>query len=70
MEQFGAASDQLLQESFLVREGLFCGRRFEMDDFTAVWFAEENELKFYGPDGTVVAVRSLDCPSEDVRKAA
>ncbi len=35
------------RESILIREGSYCGRRFEADGAYAVWFLEEDEVKFY-----------------------
>jgi hypothetical protein len=43
-------------ESILVRDGYYCGRRFDCDGMQAVWFIEENEIKFYGRDGSVQCV--------------
>ena len=50
------ASTDEMQETILVRDGSYCGRRFRTRNFHAVWFLEENQLKFYGPDGRVVRV--------------
>lgn len=50
------AEDTPPEETILIREGMYCGRRFSIDDFTAVWFIEEGELKFYDQDGTVACV--------------
>ncbi|MCE9527720.1 MAG: hypothetical protein K8R36_16890 [Planctomycetales bacterium] len=35
------------QESILIRKGSYCGRRFEADGAYAIWFLEEDEVKFY-----------------------
>lgn len=43
-----------LQETILICDGCYCGRRFRSLTHHAIWFIEENELKFYGPDGVVV----------------
>ena len=51
----GAASDEEMSESLLIRDGYFCGRRFEMDGLCAVWFVEEDELKVYDRDGALLA---------------
>jgi hypothetical protein len=40
-----------LEEMILIRDGFYCGRRFRVDGHQAVWFCEENELKFYDCDG-------------------
>ncbi len=35
------------RESILIRNGSYCGRRFEADGAFAIWFLEEDEVKFY-----------------------
>lgn len=35
------------RESILIRNGSYCGRRFEADGAYAIWFLEEDEVKFY-----------------------
>ena len=35
------------RESILIRDEIYCGRRFEVDGAYAVWFLEEDEIKFY-----------------------
>jgi hypothetical protein len=48
-----AVSPDELRETILIRDGLYCGRRFELQDRSAVWFAEEGEIKVYSPDARV-----------------
>jgi hypothetical protein len=43
-------------ESILIRDGYYCGRRFESEVAYAVWFLEENQIKVHGPDGSVIKV--------------
>ena len=38
-------------ETILVREGYYCGRRFHCGGHRAVWFLEEQVVKFYDSDG-------------------
>ena len=52
----GVAQDAELRESILIRDGSYCGRRFEADDAHAVWFLEEDQLKFYRADGGALCV--------------
>jgi hypothetical protein len=52
----GMAGGEELRESILIRDGAYCGRRFETSQAHAVWFVEEDELKFYRPDGSVARV--------------
>jgi len=45
-----------IRETILIRDGYYCGRRFETDAATAVWFVEENQVKVYRADGTIAQV--------------
>jgi hypothetical protein len=54
--ELGANEDAQLREKILIREDLYCGRRFQCNDLQAVWFIEEDEIKIYGSDGAVVKV--------------
>lgn len=53
------AADAPPQETILIRDGMYCGRRFYIDDFMAVWFIEEGEIKFYDQAGAVATVEKL-----------
>ncbi len=52
-----------LTEHILIRENVYCGRRFRSNHLQAVWFIEEDEIKIYGPEHSVVRVL---CASETV----
>jgi hypothetical protein len=56
--QLGARADQPMDETILVRAGYFCGHRFQCDGLVAVWFIEENQIKFYDREGKLAAVRT------------
>jgi hypothetical protein len=45
-----------LRETLLICDGCYCGHRFSRGQMSAVWFLEEDEIKFYGSDGTVMEV--------------
>lgn len=45
-----------LEETILIRNGFYCGRRFAVEGAHAIWFCEENQLKFYGESGSVLRV--------------
>ena len=34
-------------ETILIRDGFYCGRSFTAGNFRAVWFLEENLIKFF-----------------------
>ena len=60
-----------IQETILICDGFYCGRRFCSASYHAVWFIEENELKFYGPDGAVIRATPLASDfSTPLRRAA
>jgi hypothetical protein len=54
--ELGAGRECELSEHILIREDLYCGRRFRCGQLQAVWFIEEDEIKIYGPDNAVVRV--------------
>jgi hypothetical protein len=53
---FGADPLARMTESLLMREGHYCGQRFKRGEFQAVWFVEEDEIKFSDPNGNVLEV--------------
>ena len=42
------------RETMLIRNGNYCGHRYRLGDFEAVWFIEEDELKFSSSGGGVI----------------
>jgi hypothetical protein len=54
--QLGIPTADGLEETILIRNGFYCGRRFATSGAHAVWFCEENQLKFYGAHGKVLYV--------------
>ena len=62
LSSFGAPVVQSLHETILIRNGLFCGRKFQSDGYEVVWFIEEDEIKFYSPCGDLLkAVSAIAC---------
>ncbi|MHB8972804.1 MAG: hypothetical protein ACYC3X_19895 [Pirellulaceae bacterium] len=57
--EFGGVQECMPREAMLIRDGFFCGRRFEADGLQAVWFTEENEIKFFDRTGAIVRVMEL-----------
>jgi hypothetical protein len=66
-DRLGAESGEV-RETILIRDGYYCGRRYHLGGLQAIWFIEENQLKFHAPDGSVLEVRSAG--EEPVRRAA
>lgn len=56
LQELGIADAGELEETILIRNGFYCGRRFATSGAHAVWFAEENQLKIYGELGAVLRV--------------
>jgi len=52
----GASEDLAVQETILIRDGYYCGRRLQCGDFEAIWFVEENQVKFYDADHSLAIV--------------
>ena len=64
------APQQLRRETLLIREGHYCGHRYESDELSAVWFLEEDEIKFFGEDGSLLLVLQPGRSPESPRRAA
>ena len=56
-DQLGVSHSTTVRETLLIRDGNYCGHRFAAEGFHAVWFAEEDQLKFYGSDGQLIQVQ-------------
>jgi len=54
--ELGSLNGEPISEHILIRNDLYCGRRFRCGDLQAVWFIEEDEIKVHGPDGTVLRI--------------
>ena len=72
--QQGAALGAAFSEHVLIREDHYCGRSFHSQGVNAIWFIEEDQIKIYGRDGTVVDVfcasQAVNSGAEDQRRAA
>lgn len=58
LDSFGAQPSQSVSEAILIRDGLFCGRKFQRDGYEVVWFIEEDEIKFFSPCGELLKATS------------
>jgi len=48
-----------LLETTLVRGGAYCGRRFSALGYSVIWFIDEQQVKLYGQDGSLLKSQSL-----------
>ena len=70
MESLGANPLCDTVETILIRDGCYCGRRLECDGLRAVWFVEENQLKFFHRDGSLTAACTVDDLLQEERRHA
>jgi hypothetical protein len=47
-------AEQNIRETLVLCNGLYCGRRFTLQDYSLVWFIEENAVKLSTSNGRVV----------------
>ncbi|MCM2373042.1 hypothetical protein [Aporhodopirellula aestuarii] len=53
-EQFPEDETQL-RDSIFINDGFYRGRRFRGEKVSAIWFAEEDQLKIHSLDGSCLA---------------
>lgn len=58
LNSFGVEDADAVHETILIRNGLFCGRKFQCSGHEVVWFIEEDELKFFSPCGDLLIATS------------
>lgn len=69
--EFGLPHDAATQETILIRSGHYCGRRFDAGNLHAIWFLEENLVKFYGAQGLLRQIpQPLDSLSPSAQRVA
>jgi hypothetical protein len=58
----GVRDVQTLREAILIRDGLFCGRKFQCEGFEVIWFIEEDQIKYFAPSGDLIkATSAAEC---------
>ena len=62
--------DPTFAESILIRDGFYCGRRFDAGSHRAIWFLEEDELKIFTHAGQLAAVLAGDQITELAARAS
>lgn len=63
-------SPDAIEETVLIRDGLYCGHQFLSGKLSAVWFFEESEVKIFGPNRQLLSVQSLEPTADTYRRAA
>jgi hypothetical protein len=59
-----------LQEAILVRGGMYCGRRFVCPGGSAVWFIEEEQVKYYNAAGALKMTAVMPAAAAPAANAA
>ena len=68
--ELGVECPEHFQETILIRGGNYCGRRFEGSTGHAIWFVEENQLKFFSASGELLRVVQPKPAAAPIRFAA
>lgn len=50
----GHSDPHACEESILLRQGLFCGRHLRCGGYGLLWFQEEQQIKFYSPQRSLL----------------
>jgi hypothetical protein len=59
------------RETVLIRDGLYCARRFDVESGHAIWFMEEEQIKLFRADGRLVhVIEPIVTPTMLTRQAA
>ncbi|MBM3963665.1 MAG: hypothetical protein FJ308_01155 [Planctomycetes bacterium] len=46
-------------ETTLIRNGSYCGRRFSLHGYSLIWFIDEQQIKLYSQDGSLLETKSV-----------
>lgn len=58
----GVNQPENMREALLIHNGLFCGRKFQCEEYEVLWFLEEDEIKFFSPVGDLlIATSAIEC---------
>lgn len=65
----GVRDTSLMHETILIHNGLFCGRKFQCEEFEVVWFLEEDEIKFFSPCGDLLRASTAVACLQELERA-
>ena len=46
-------------ETTLIRNGSYCGRRFSLQGYSLIWFIDEQQIKLFAQDGSLLDTKSV-----------
>jgi hypothetical protein len=55
----GAESSSLMLETTLIRDGSYCGRKFSWSGYSIIWFIDEQQIKLFGQNGSLLQSMSI-----------
>jgi hypothetical protein len=70
LAELGGNASEGLGEAVLIRKGLYCGRRFSYSGGYAIWFIEENQIKYFNANGALCRVSAAPGKSEPTNSGA
>lgn len=73
LEAVGETDLNKIRESILIREGVYCGRQWTLNDYALVWFCEESQVKLFAPGRHLLFSGSAELfanGNREVRRAA
>jgi hypothetical protein len=50
----GAEPPSAMLETTLIRDGSYCGRRFSLMGYALIWFIDEQQIKLFGQNGSLL----------------
>jgi hypothetical protein len=48
-----------IQETILIRQGCYCGRKISGAGHSAIWFVEESQVKLQDPEGQLLGTMTI-----------
>lgn len=55
----GVELSSLMLETTLIRDGAYCGRKFTLSGYSIIWFIDEQQIKLFGQNGSLLQSMSL-----------
>jgi hypothetical protein len=50
----GDESSSLMLETTLIRDGAYCGRKFSLFGYSIIWFIDEQQIKLFDQNGSLL----------------
>jgi len=70
LHRHGASADVEPNESFLIQDGYYFGRRFTCDNLQAIWLLEDNRIRLSDEEGNVLEEFLVNDSTNDQSRVA